>query len=351
MFVEYKKQDNIVNKQLVSVLMPVYNGERYIKQAMDSVLAQTFTDFEFLIINDGSTDRTQGIIDSYKDSRIKCHQQANQGVAQTLNNGLKLATGKFIWRHDADDICLPEQLQTQMDFLAAYPNFALVSTQIAFMSDRGKIAHDFKQPKDAYFQGQPFMKVKREQFNPYSPITHATVLVKKEVFDTVGVYRTQFKTSEDTDLWLRIIEHFDAAVLHYCSYFVRLNSTSATQRYKGTSTFYRDLAYQLADERLQTGNDILQRGEDLPIPEAVKSTSQDIEKSSKFLNGRLLRDDLLNFRYKLMLNAKDYKNVFAILQTAIKDGWKLKATYKSILFPLLGDKLIATGVKLKKHFK
>lgn len=334
---------------LVSVIMPVYNGEKYVREAIDSVLAQTYTDFEFIIINDGSTDRTQDIIDSYKDPRIKCHQQDNQGVAKTLNNGLKLATGKFIWRHDADDICLPAQLQTQMDFLAAHPNFALVSTQIAFMSDRGKIAHDYKQPKDTYFQGYPFMKVEREQFNPYSPITHATVLVKKEVFDVVGVYRTEFKTSEDTDLWLRIIEKFDAAVLHYCSYFVRLNSASATQVYKKTNTFYRDLAVQFADERKSMGSDALQREEPMPeaeLPETIEPNRMSLLKPKK---GYCLRKDLLDFQYKIMLNARDYKNISIILKAALRDGWKLTATYKAILFPLLGSSLLNKAVSIKKR--
>ena len=179
---------------------------------------------------------------------------------------MALAKGDYIWRHDADDMCLPEQLQTQMDFLATHPNFALVSTQIAFMTDRGKIAHNYTQPKDNYFNNRPFVKVDRSQFNPYSPITHATVLVKKEVFDTVGSYRTEFKTSEDTDLWLRIIEKFDAAVLHYCSYFVRLNATSATQVHKSTNNFYRDTAFQFADQRKTVGLDALQRGSKMPAP-------------------------------------------------------------------------------------
>lgn len=336
---------------LVSVLMPVYNGEMYLREAIDAVLAQTFTDFEFLIINDGSTDGTQSIIDSYSDLRIKCHSQNNQGVAKSLNNALALAKGDFIWRHDADDTCLPEQLQTQLDFLKAHPNFALVSTQIAFMSNHGKIAYDFKQPKDAYFQEQAFMKVSREQFNPFSPITHATVLVKKEVFATVGGYRTEFRTSEDTDLWLRIIEKFDAAVLHYCSYFVRLNPTSATQVFKKTTTFYRDLAYQFADERDEMGTDILQRHEPMPQPEDETVLINEPIGLNHTPKGSHFRNDLLDFHYKLMLNAKDYKNVLVILKAAIRDGWKLKETYKAIVFPLLGKNVIAKAVKFKKILK
>lgn len=338
------------NLPYVTVLMPVYNGESYLTQAIESVLAQTFKDFEFLIINDGSTDNTQEIITSYNDPRIKCHFQKNQGVAKSLNNGLKLASGKYIWRHDADDVALPEQLQTQLNFLDENPNFALVSTQIAFMSDRGRIAYAYKQPKDSYFNGEPFMKVERSHFNPYSPITHATVLVKKEVFDTVGIYRTEFKTSEDTDLWLRIMERFDAAVLHYCSYFVRLNSTSATQVYKSTNTFYRDLAFEFANQRCEFGQDALQRGEYMPEPSPSKNY-RIIENDTSVKNGYEFRSDLLNFQYKVMLNAKDYINVAWIIRVSLRDGWKLSKTWKAILFPLLGDDIIIAGVKLKRFFK
>lgn len=331
---------------LVSVLMPVYNGEAYLKDAINSVLNQTFEDFEFIIINDGSTDDTQRIIDSFSDVRIKSFIQVNQGVAKTLNNGLKLVNGIYLWRHDADDLCLPEQLQTQIDFLKHHTNYALVSTQIAFMSDHGKIAYDFKQPNDTYFKDKNFIKVERSHFNPYSPITHATVLVKKEVFDVVGIYRTEFKTSEDTDLWLRIIEKFDAAVLNFCSYFVRLNSTSATQVYKKTNNFYRELAFQFADERAERGADVLQRDEKMPQYPLEPLNQMIYEK-----NGKNYRNDLLDFEYKVMLNAKDYKNSFQIIKISLKDGWKLSSTWKALLFPLLSDKILGFGVKFKRLFR
>lgn len=330
-------------KPVVSILMPVYNGEAYLKAAIDAVLNQTYIDFELLIINDGSTDKTQTIIDNYTDKRIKSLNQPNAGVAAALNSGLALAQGEFIWRHDADDICLPEQLETQLQFLKAQPQFSLVATQVAFMTDRGKIAFRYKQPKDDYFNGKDFIRVARSHFNPYSPITHATVLVKKEVFAAVGVYRTAFKTSEDTDLWLRIIEQYDAAVLNYCSYYVRLNATSATQVYKSTNTFYRDLAFAFADQRTKIGTDPLQRGESMPKP-----TEPEAQKITHTKKGCNFRADILNFKYKVALNAKDFRNVFTDISYALRDGWRLKATYKAILFPLFGAVLVEKGVQLKR---
>jgi glycosyltransferase involved in cell wall biosynthesis len=330
---------------VVSILMPVYNGEKYLREAIDSVLAQTYTNFEFIIINDGSTDQTQKIIDSYHDERIKCIKQDNQGVAKALNNGIKVAKGAYIWRHDADDICLPDQLEKQIYFLKNHPEYSLVATQIAFMSDRGKIAYKYRQPNNLYFGNRPFKTVTFEQFNPYSPITHATVLMDAQILKQLGAYRTEFLTSEDTDLWLRWIEKNKAAVLNYCSYFVRLNSTSATKKYQSTTSFYRDKAFDYYRERKETGTDPIMRGEIVPLPPTVENNTP------KGIKGKIYRNDLLDFHYKVMLNAGDWNNVWQCIRLSLKDGWKLKQTWKGILFPLIGERLIQLGVSIKSSFK
>ncbi|GAB3665942.1 hypothetical protein GCM10028791_41770 [Echinicola sediminis] len=336
------------NHPLITVIMPVYNGEVYLSEAISSVLKQTYSHFEFIIINDGSKDNSQKVIESFDDPRIIIVNQNNMGVSRSLNKGVSLARGEYIWRHDADDFCLPDQLEKQLNFLKEYDNFGLVSTQVAFMTDRGKIAYDFKQPKDSYFKNKTFVKVKRKHFNPYSPITHATVLIKKEVFNLVGGYRTEFKTSEDTDLWLRILEHYDVAVLNYCSYFVRMNATSATQVFKGTTSYYRDLAFELADERAINGNDRLQRGVQI-APPIKPFKGQALPNNRK--KGEIYRKDLLDFSYKVMLNAKDYRNTIRVLRISVIDGWRLRQTWKAILFPLLGNGIVETVVSFKKMLK
>jgi glycosyltransferase involved in cell wall biosynthesis len=102
----------------ISILMPVYNGEKYLREAIDSILNQTFTDFEFLIVDDGSTDNSVEIINSYQNSRINLvKNDKNEGLVYTLNRGLSLAKGEYIARMDCDDISLPERLKKQIDFL------------------------------------------------------------------------------------------------------------------------------------------------------------------------------------------------------------------------------------------
>lgn len=331
---------------MVTILMPVYNGADYIKIAIDSILAQTYANFNLLIINDGSTDATQTIIDSYSDSRIVSVKQKNMGVSRTLNKGLELIETPYLRRHDADDFSEPWMLQKQMDFLEQNPTIQFVSTMCAFMTDNGKVARDYTQPKRHIFGSEDYILVKRSHFNPYSPIVHGTVLGPTKIFKEMNGYRTEFLTSEDNDLWLRIIEKYKFAVLKCCPYYLRLSSTSATSVYGSYLGFYRELAYQMADERATRGTDLLQRGE--TIPEPKKNKSFDPPKSGK---GQNQRADLLDFQYKVMLNAKDYKNVLKIIKLALRDGYKVPDTYKGIIFPLLGDSLISLGVKVKSVFK
>lgn len=336
----------MVRNPLVSIIMPVFNCGLFLNESIRSILAQTYTDFELIIINDGSTDNSQEIIDLYKDNRIVCVFQENAGVAAACQKGLFMAKGKYLMRHDADDTCLPEKLARQVKFLEKYDEIALVGTQIAFMTHRGKVAYECRQPKNDYFWGQPYRSVSIEDFSPYSPITHATILARTEVLRQLGGYRREFLTSEDTDLWLRLLDDHRAAVLNVCDYFVRLNPTSATSKYKKTTNFYRNLAVQFAHDRRNTGTDPLMRNEIMPLPPS--DNQPDAGNSQK---GRIFRGDLLNYHFKISLNAKDWIEATRILKNSVRDGWKLPKTWKSILFQLLGEKGVKAGVKIKSWVK
>jgi glycosyltransferase involved in cell wall biosynthesis len=332
---------------LISVLMPVYNAGKYLRQAINGVLNQTFTDFELVIINDGSTDNSEEIIISYYDNRIVYLKQANQGVARTLNNGLKMCKGKYIRRHDADDISEPYMLENQINFLLQHPDISFVSTQCAFMSNRSKIAYKYRQPKTLIFEGKDYVFAKREHFNHYSPVVHGTVLGPTNIFKEFNGYRTEFLTSEDNDLWLRIIEKYQFAVLNQCPYYLRLSGGSATQMHKSSITYYHQLCLNYANQRFNLGSDPIIRGEKVPSPPINQEDNKPIVPAK----GKIFRNDLLDFHYKVMLNAKDWINVYKTIKFAIKDGWRLHQTWKGILFPLLGSKIVALGVKFKKLFK
>ena len=119
----------------ITVLMPVYNGEKYLRESVDSILNQTFTDFELLIINDGSTDSSMEILNSYSDSRIRIvTNEVNLRLIKTLNKGIDLATGEYIARMDCDDIADPKRLEIQLQYMEKHPDVAVCGTGVKAVS-------------------------------------------------------------------------------------------------------------------------------------------------------------------------------------------------------------------------
>ncbi len=334
------------NQPLVSIILPVYNAAPFLRQSLESIIDQTYRKFELIIINDGSSDQSDDIITSYNDPRIRYFKHANIGVAATLNKAIQLVNGDYIWRHDADDISLNDKLESQVQFMMANPEFALCATQIAFMTERGRIAWKFRQPNDNFFCGNNHIEVKREHFNPFSPITHATVLIKTDVMRELKGYRTAFRTGEDVDLWLRLIQSYRAAVINRCDYFVRINNASATKRAGNNNQYFRNLAFSFYEQRLKDGKDELQKNLDFPMNAPLPSEPIKING-----HGKILRSDLLSYHYPLHINARDWKASFKLMKLALKDGWRLKETYKSLLFTLIGSDNTKKMAGLKKKLK
>src|ERR1700752_10324 len=125
---------------LVSVVMPVYNQHRYVREAIDSVLAQTFKDFEFIAVDDGSTDDTAAVLASIKDPRFRYILAPHSGFIKALTRGYSESRGRWIARMDSDDICHPDRLRLQMEFLAAHPECAFVGTKYGTLSPNGYLA-------------------------------------------------------------------------------------------------------------------------------------------------------------------------------------------------------------------
>lgn len=212
---------------LISILMPVYNGEKYIRESVDSILSQTFTDFEFLIVEDGSTDGTVEILAEYarKDSRIRIiYNEKNSGVAESLNRGLKLACGEYIARMDADDVSLPERLAVQVAYLLEHPNVSVCGT---FLSIYGT-----EQIWDAPVENEAI----RAQLLFYSCLYHPTIIMKKETVVSFGTeYDLNAVHAEDYHLWARlslqkkvIFANIPLQLLKY-----RIYSEKGRERYKG----------------------------------------------------------------------------------------------------------------------
>lgn len=332
----------------LSVLMPVFNGRDYLRPAIDSILAQTFTDFELIIVNDGSTDDTETIIKEYHDPRIVALTQKNQGVARSLNNGLDVARGKYVRRHDADDISTPDSFQIQVDFLETHPEYVMVCNQEAFMTAIGKIAWKYRVPNSNFFRDRAMVDLDFSHFNIHSssPVVHGTACYRRQEVISIGKYRTEFTVSEDNDLWLRLLEKYKIAVLNKCTYFMRLHGASATQRHSGKIQHFRQLLIEYSLQRRETGSDPIMRGE----PVAPAQSKEAIKLTANSSSGNNFREDL-EYIYGLVVNAGDWKQIRKYGGEILRDGWKDRRTWKMLLLPLLGDPAVKIGVAVKSIFR
>ena len=193
----------------VSVVMSVYNGERFLAEAVESILCQTFRDFEFIIIDDGSSDETSDILAGYEkiDSRVSVYHQENKGLIASLNRGCGLARGQYIARIDADDVALPERLERQIDYLEQNPQVALLGSSIHNMDERGRRLSTLLLPTGD-------VEIKERLFGLHDiPFCHVTLVFRTEVLRAVKGYRRMFVACEDYDQWLRIAERWHVANL------------------------------------------------------------------------------------------------------------------------------------------
>lgn len=183
----------------VSVIMSVYNGEQYLTEAIDSILNQTFTDFEFIIINDGSTDGTADILRSYEDPRLRIVEQENIGLTRSLNRGILLAQGEYIARMDDDDLSLPERLDRQVAFLNAHPEVGILGTACRIVDEVSTQEWEMHPPLS---DGQI-----RQRLIRGNPFIHSSVMMRKSILQAVGGYNEAYPYIQDYELWVRLAAH------------------------------------------------------------------------------------------------------------------------------------------------
>jgi glycosyltransferase involved in cell wall biosynthesis len=188
---------------MVSVLMPAYNAERYIAQAIESVLRQTFRDFELIVIDDGSSDRTQAIAEEYAatDSRVRVISHANIGMGESLNRAMAQARFEWIARLDADDLMLPHRLERQLAFVLDNPDVAVAASFVRFIAEDGRTLGTGRYPYTSRSIVQQYLRD-----NLVISLSHPSVLIRRSVAQEVGGYRAQYWPCDDLDLWCRIAE-------------------------------------------------------------------------------------------------------------------------------------------------
>jgi len=244
---------------LISILLPAYNAEKYIAQSIDSILGQTYENFELFIADDGSTDLTSQIIDHYKDKRIKIsHNSFNCGKTVTVNRLFQLTRGELIVIHDADDISLPNRLERQLKEFENHPSLLMCGTNFVEIDEKGFLFSESKQPLS---YDEIILNISQQ-----SQFHGPTMMIRKEVLDEIGfVYHPYFRDhNEDCDLAMRIVERGLAYNIPDTLYKYRIHEASLSKNWTARKRCTYSLIRHLREQRLQTGiDDLLQGREDL----------------------------------------------------------------------------------------
>ena len=183
-----------------SVVIPVYNKEKFVAKTLKSVLDQTFTDFEIIIVNDGSTDKSEVKILEFKDSRIQYYSKKNEGVAVARNFGIEKATSDYICFIDADDIWFPNFLETMHRFISEFPEQKVFATAIEIETKNKTIPAHYSISKKSDFEIVDFFDASQKECILWT----SSACIHKSVFEKVGTFDTMIKHGEDTELWIRI---------------------------------------------------------------------------------------------------------------------------------------------------
>lgn len=214
----------------VSVLMSCYNASRWLHEAIDSVLAQTFGNFEFILVDDGSTDESWNIIQGYRDrdARIVAISKKNTGLADSLNMGIAQARGVWIARLDADDLCEPIRIEEQIQFVQRHPEVVLLGTGFIEIDEQGRAIKTHRYPSRHSELVRHLERLKR--FFP-----HSSALFRRKIVQDAGCYNPFFRKSQDLDLWFRIAERGRIACLGRCLVSVRKHTEQISNSTAGAS--------------------------------------------------------------------------------------------------------------------
>lgn len=309
-------------EKVVSIVLAVYNGEKTIREAIESVLFQSYRNWELIIVDDGSIDKTSEIIKGYKDERIKYIFQENQGRSKARNKGIFLSKGDYIAFLDSDDIWLKEHLKREIEIFHTYPEIALVYSDIEIIDENGKRMQFEIQWKPKRYSGLPINQLIEENFIPFS-----TVIIKKRILDKVGFFDISIDGAEDWDLWLRIVKE------GYKIYY--LDEITVKYRWK-TTNWSKAYQKKMAEEGIKT---LIKFYKIYPLK----------RNNLKFwIKSYLTRiNTLLSFVYKKPFS-KEIKKYFKEYPLPLITLISYSLFWKILLKWILGDKIIFIKNFLKK---
>ncbi len=266
---------------LVTVLMPIYNGNEHLREAIESVLNQNFRDFEFLIMDDGSTDGSREIVKSYEDPRIELHlSPENRGIAKTLNEGIMRARGRYLARMDADDICMPHRLQRQVDFMETYSHIGLVGSGVM------KIKKNRVNKIVSWPETDAEIKIDLLFQNPFF---HPSVMVRCDLIKKTA-YNLQLPYAQDYGLWVELANLTDFANLPDPLIKYRVHNGQVTKT-KGNQQAV--MARQVRENYLCTiFHDVDKNDLDIHNAIAERDRSVDLFQSARWLETLVTRNEI-----------------------------------------------------------
>jgi glycosyltransferase involved in cell wall biosynthesis len=251
-----------------TVVMSVHNGDKYLRESVESILNQTFADFEFIIVDDGSTDGTATILDGYTDSRIvRLHNPQCLGPYPSANRALAVASGEFVARQDADDVSLPERLAQQVNFLEEHPEVGVVGAAVQIIDGSGNASETWRFPSEH--------GVLKWDLCFGNPIMHSTVMMSREVVNGVNGYDIEMEVAMDYDLWRRLSRVTRLANLRDVLLFLRRHEDSVTSRHLVEQRNNSIRISQLAIAETL--------GEDVPLEVVQRLWAQEFETSNELL--------------------------------------------------------------------
>lgn len=276
----------------ISVILPVFNAKKYILSAVKSILGQSYTDFELIIVDDCSTDGSYEILSSVADSRILLvRNERNIGLVESLNLGLQFATGIYIARMDHDDISLSNRLESQINFLSKNPSISVLGTGYQLIDESGRPGYIYQQPKlhEEIIWAMPFL----------CPITHPTVMFRSSIISYELAYLKSATYAEDYELWERLSQRYKFANLPESLLLLRKHEKNMTNIWRKEGF---DIATTISKRRVEK---VLGRS----------ISYQNI--SCLYSQGRINSDSVLASATLILELLKIYRNENAVVSTKV----------------------------------
>jgi glycosyltransferase involved in cell wall biosynthesis len=286
----------------ISVVLTIYNGERFLAEAVDSILAQTFSDFELIAVDDGSTDRSLAILQAYaaQDQRVRLISRPNTGQAGAINDGVYAARGEFVARMDADDVLRPDRFRRQYEFLKAHPDIGVLGAAYQAIDETGTcIGQPNRYPLEP-------TRIRKALQNGSCAIAHPAVMLRRTALLRAGPYRGVLRPAEDYDLWLRMSEFTNLANLPEVLLLYRIHGGSLSVRH----AFQQALGTELARRAWF----LRQAGRDDPIRDEQTITPSLLERVGISANEvELLRGQTLRYMSSNHLSRGNHLSAMAVI--------------------------------------